>query len=156
MVDLIGGVTRQLREEIFKHSHSEQVSTPGVGSPTTWVDTLGALAPRGSMPEGGLAALKLVSVPAGGESFLLMHARWKKLEQDIYHPRKGRFDISKVPDVYDSAKYDAIHNSHLELEGLEELYRVSRCLRRASCPTSTARTRRASCASAAPSRTRSC
>ena len=128
MVDLIGGVTRQLREEIFKHSHSEQVSTPGVGSPTTWVDTLGALAPRGSMPEGGLAALKLVSVPAGGESFLLMHARWKKLEQDIYHPRKGRFDISKVPDVYDSAKYDAIHNSHLELEGLEELYRVSRCL----------------------------
>ena len=129
MVDLIGGVTRQLREEIFKHSHSEQVSTPGVGSTTTtWVDTLGALAPRGSMPEGGLAALKLVSVPAGGESFLLMHARWKKLEQDIYHPRKGRFDISKVPDVYDSAKYDAIHNSHLELEGLEELYRVSRCL----------------------------
>ena len=125
MVDLIGGVTRQLREEIFKHSHSEQ---PGVGSPTTWVDTLGALAPRGSMPEGGLAALKLVSVPAGGESFLLMHARWKKLEQDIYHPRKGRFDISKVPDVYDSAKYDAIHNSHLELQGLEELYRVSRCL----------------------------
>ena len=132
MVDLIGGVTRQLREEIFKHSHGEgsspTTSAPGVGSPTTWVDTLGALAPRGSMPEGGLAALKRVSVPAGGESFLLMHARWKKLEQDIYHPRKGRFDISKVPDVYDSAKYDAIHNSHLELEGLEELYRVSRCL----------------------------
>ena len=125
MVDLIGGVTRQLREEIFKHSHSEG---PGVGSPTTWVDTLGAVAPRGSIPEGGLAALKLVSTPAGGESFLLMHARWKKLEQDIYHPRKGRFDISKVPDVYDSAKYDAIHNSHLEIEGLEELYRVSRCL----------------------------
>ena len=125
MVDLIGGVTRQLREEIFRHSHSE---SPGVGSPTTWVDTLGAVAPRGSMPEGGLAALKRVSAPAGGESFLLMHARWKKLEQDIYHPRKGRFDISKVPDVYDSAKYDAIHNSHLELEGLEELYRVSRCL----------------------------
>ena len=125
MVDLISGVTRQLREEIFKHSHSEG---PGVGSPTTWVDTLGAVAPRGSLPEGGLAALKQVSLPAGGESFLLMHARWKKLEQDIYHPRKGRFDISKVPDVYDSAKYDAIHNSHLELEGLEELYRVSRCL----------------------------
>ena len=80
------------------------------------------------MPAGGLALLKDTLVPAGGESFLLMHARWKKLEQDIYHPRKGRFDISKVPDVYDAAKYDAIHNSHLSLDGLEELYRVSRCL----------------------------
>ena len=99
-----------------------------VGSPTTWVDALGALAPRGSIPEGGLGALRVASVPAGGESFLLMHARWKKLQQDIYHPRKGRFDISKVPDVYDAAKYDAIHNSHLSLDGLEELYRVSRRL----------------------------
>ena len=33
MVDLIGGVTRQLREEIFKHSHSEQVSTPAWARP---------------------------------------------------------------------------------------------------------------------------
>ena len=129
MVDLIGGVTRQLREEIFKHEKDDKKNESDIGSPNdAWVDTLGALAPRGSMPAGGLAALMNTSVPAGGESFLLMHARWKKLEQDIYHPRKGRFDISKVPDVYDSAKYDAIHNSHLELEGLEELYRVSRCL----------------------------
>ena len=124
MVDLISGLTRQLREEVFRHSSAQHQ----VGSPTTWVDTLGALAPRGSMPAGGLALLKDTLVPAGGESFLLMHARWKKLEQDIYHPRKGRFDISKVPDVYDAAKYDAIHNSHLSLDGLEELYRVSRCL----------------------------
>ena len=124
MVDLISGLTRQLREEVFRHSNAHHQ----VGSPTTWVDTLGALAPRGSMPAGGLALLKDTLVPAGGESFLLMHARWKKLEQDIYHPRKGRFDISKVPDVYDAAKYDAIHNSHLSLDGLEELYRVSRCL----------------------------
>ena len=93
MVDLIGGVTRQLREEIFKHSHSEG---PGVGSPTTWVDTLGAVAPRGSIPEGGLAALKLVSTPAGGESFLLMHARWKKLEQDICYRHVGE----RVADTY--------------------------------------------------------
>lgn len=161
MVDLIGGVTRQLREEIFKHERERNAAepdSPGASdghnpdgsdllsdgttlsdgsssnpnenspSPETWVETLGALAPRGSIPIGGLSSLKHRSVPAGGESFLLMHARWKKLEQDIYHPRKGRFDISKVPDVYDSAKYDAIHNSHLALAGLEELYRVSRCL----------------------------
>jgi inositol hexakisphosphate/diphosphoinositol-pentakisphosphate kinase len=66
--------------------------------------------------------------PAGGESFLLMHARWKKLEQDIYHEKKRRFDISKVPDVYDSAKYDAIHNEHLKLEGLDYLLPVAKIL----------------------------
>ena len=152
MVELIGSLTHQLRREIFQHGKVHHVAgaehaggrvmsggnaTAGnataagaapVGSPTTWVDALGALAPRGSIPEGGLGALRVASVPAGGESFLLMHARWKKLHQDIYHPRKGRFDISKVPDVYDAAKYDAIHNSHLSLDGLEELYRVSRRL----------------------------
>ena len=107
------------------------------------------------MPAGGLALLKDTLVPAGGESFLLMHARWKKLEQDIYHPRKGRFDISKVPDVYDAAKYDAIHNSHLSLDGLEELYRVSRCLAEGWCLTSTGRIPRVSFASAGLSRIRS-
>ena len=76
MVNLIQGLTRQLRDECFHHTNKQHV-----GSPVTWVDTLGALAPRGSMPKGGLAELKNTLVPAGGESFLLMHARWKKLEQ---------------------------------------------------------------------------
>ena len=93
------------------------------------------------MPKGGLAELKDGSVPAGGESFLLMHARWKKLEQDIYHPRKGRYDISKVPDVYDAAKYDAIHNSHLLLTDWRSSTASQNDSPRASCPTSTARTR---------------
>jgi inositol hexakisphosphate/diphosphoinositol-pentakisphosphate kinase len=81
----------QLREECFRDTNKQHV-----GSPTTWVDTLSALAPRGSIPRGGVAELQHARVPSGGESFLLMHARWKKLEQDIYHPRRGRFDISKV------------------------------------------------------------
>jgi len=125
MIDLIQGLTRQLREKCFRTNVPTHMGSP---TTTTWVDTLAATAPRGSMPKGGLAELKDGSVPAGGESFLLMHARWKKLEQDIYHPRKGRYDISKVPDVYDAAKYDAIHNSHLLLDGLEELYRISKRL----------------------------
>ncbi|KAJ7538636.1 hypothetical protein O6H91_11G057700 [Diphasiastrum complanatum] len=67
-------------------------------------------------------------LPCGSEGFLLMFARWKKLERDIYNERKDRFDISKVPDVYDSSKYDLLHNAHLKLEGLEELYTVAKAL----------------------------
>ena len=92
--------------------------------PDTWVDTLtyfSATAPRGSAP-----ASNTLELPGGGESFLLMHTRWKKLEEDLFHGRKETFDISKVPDVYDAAKYDSIHNAHLKLDGLEELYILSK------------------------------
>ena len=92
--------------------------------PDTWVDTLtyfSATAPRGSAP-----ASNALEMPGGGESFLLMHTRWKKLEEDLFHGRKETFDISKVPDVYDAAKYDSIHNAHLKLNGLEELYILSK------------------------------
>jgi inositol hexakisphosphate/diphosphoinositol-pentakisphosphate kinase len=67
-------------------------------------------------------------LPCGSEGFLLMFARWKKLERDIYNERKGRYDISKVPDIYDSAKYDLLHNAHLQLHGLDELYKVAKKL----------------------------
>ncbi|GJN23698.1 hypothetical protein PR202_gb11367 [Eleusine coracana subsp. coracana] len=43
-------------------------------------------------------------LPCGSESFLLMFARWRKLERDLYNERKDRFDITQIPDVYDSCK----------------------------------------------------
>lgn len=43
--------------------------------------------------------------------------------QAFYSEKKKQFDISKVPDIYDSAKYDAIHNSELGLD-IEPLYHV--------------------------------
>uniref|UniRef100_A0A0E0GS37 Inositol hexakisphosphate and diphosphoinositol-pentakisphosphate kinase n=4 Tax=Oryza TaxID=4527 RepID=A0A0E0GS37_ORYNI len=67
-------------------------------------------------------------LPCGSESFLLMFARWKKLERDLYNERKDRFDITQIPDVYDSCKYDLLHNAHLNLEGLEELFKVAQLL----------------------------
>ncbi|GLT74090.1 hypothetical protein SLA2020_459110 [Shorea laevis] len=67
-------------------------------------------------------------LPCGSEGFLLMFARWKKLERDLYNERKGRFDITKIPDVYDSCKYDLLHNAHLNLEGLDELFKVAKLL----------------------------
>lgn len=44
---------------------------------------------------------------------------WHKLLKSFHNEKKDRFDISKVPDIYDSAKYDAIHNGHLGLDVLE-------------------------------------
>ncbi|KAL1322662.1 hypothetical protein AAHE18_14G212000 [Arachis hypogaea] len=67
-------------------------------------------------------------LPCGSEGFLLMYARWKKLERDLYNERKEHFDITQIPDVYDSCKYDILHNAHLNLEGLDELFRVAQAL----------------------------
>jgi inositol hexakisphosphate/diphosphoinositol-pentakisphosphate kinase len=44
-------------------------------------------------------------LPCGSESFLLMFARWKKLERDLYNERKKRFDTTQIPDIYDSCKW---------------------------------------------------
>ncbi len=49
----------------------------------------------------------------------------RKLHKAFYDEKKGQFDISKVPDIYDSAKYDAIHNAELGLT-LKPLYTVRR------------------------------
>ncbi|XP_057447569.1 inositol hexakisphosphate and diphosphoinositol-pentakisphosphate kinase VIP2-like isoform X2 [Lotus japonicus] len=67
-------------------------------------------------------------LPCGSEGFLLMYARWKKLERELYNERKERFDITQIPDVYDSCKYDLLHNAHLNLEGLDELFKVAQML----------------------------
>eukprot|EP00850_Spirogloea_muscicola_P022875 SM000316S12290 [mRNA] locus=s316:84377:92935:+ [translate_table: standard] len=67
-------------------------------------------------------------LPCGTEGFLLMFARWKKLARDIYNERKDRYDISKIPDIYDSAKYDLVHNQHLNLKGGDKLYTVAKTL----------------------------
>ncbi|KAF7115444.1 hypothetical protein RHSIM_RhsimUnG0054600 [Rhododendron simsii] len=67
-------------------------------------------------------------LPCGSEGFLLMYARWRKLERDLYNERKERFDITQIPDIYDSCKYDLLHNAHLNLEGLDELFKVAQLL----------------------------
>ncbi|MDC3321540.1 histidine-type phosphatase [bacterium] len=63
-----------------------------------------------------------------------MYNRWKKLQRDLYHKRKDRFDMSKIPDVYDTVVYDLLHNrkffrnhAHLKIV-MDELY----CLAKAS------------------------
>lgn len=53
-----------------------------------------------------------------------MFDRWRKLLKAFYNEKKNTFDISKVPDIYDSAKYDAIHNAQIAGD-LSKLYGVS-------------------------------
>lgn len=71
--------------------------------------------------------------PCGGERLLLMFDRWRKLLKAFHNEKKRQFDISKVPDIYDSAKYDAIHNSELGLD-IQELYMTAKVLADAVIP----------------------
>ncbi|XP_019729514.1 inositol hexakisphosphate and diphosphoinositol-pentakisphosphate kinase 1 isoform X5 [Hippocampus comes] len=61
------------------------------------------------------------------ETLELMLQRWSKLERD-FRMKSGRYDISKIPDIYDCIKYDTQHNSSLDLADTLELFRLSRAL----------------------------
>ncbi|KAM5235424.1 inositol hexakisphosphate and diphosphoinositol-pentakisphosphate kinase 1-like [Ctenodactylus gundi] len=61
------------------------------------------------------------------ETLELMLQRWSKLERD-FRQKSGRYDISKIPDIYDCVKYDVQHNGGLGLQGTAELLRLSKAL----------------------------
>lgn len=57
-----------------------------------------------------------------------MGRRWGKIEKDFFTKNK-KFDISKIPDIYDCIKYDLQHNQHtLQFEQAEELYTYAKYL----------------------------
>ena len=56
----------------------------------------------------------------------MMYNRWAKLVKDFYKPKKGTFDTTKVPDLYDNALYDMVHNRHLALGSLPEVHATLR------------------------------
>ena len=43
------------------------------------------------------------------ETLEMMISRWEKLVKD-FKSVDGKFNISKIPDIYDCIKYDLIHN----------------------------------------------
>ncbi|KAL5500255.1 hypothetical protein EMCRGX_G011780 [Ephydatia muelleri] len=55
------------------------------------------------------------------ETLMMMYNRWDKLEKD-FRSHDGEFDISKIPDIYDSAKYDLLHNRHVCLSIVAAIY----------------------------------
>lgn len=63
-----------------------------------------------------------------GESWELLIRRWAKLEKD-FRMKDGRFEISKIPDIYDCIKYDLQHNQKtLQYERASELFKYSKAL----------------------------
>lgn len=64
-----------------------------------------------------------------GETWDLLQRRWAKLEKDFKFPRSKRFDISKIPDIYDCIKYDLQHNQHtLQFQHAHELHTYAKAL----------------------------
>uniref|UniRef100_M4E6H4 Uncharacterized protein n=1 Tax=Brassica campestris TaxID=3711 RepID=M4E6H4_BRACM len=52
-------------------------------------------------------------LPCGSEGLRLMYVRWRKLEKELYNERR---------------EYELLHNSHLNLKGLHELFKVVQLL----------------------------
>ncbi|OAF71141.1 hypothetical protein A3Q56_01098 [Intoshia linei] len=53
--------------------------------------------------------------------------RWWKLAKD-FMTTNDRFNTSKIPDIYDCAKYDFLHNSILKCDILNEIYSLSQLM----------------------------
>ena len=56
------------------------------------------------------------------EKVVLIYKRYMKLYQDFYNKKKEKFDISKIPDIYDNVKYDIIHNKLIINEVAYQLF----------------------------------
>jgi len=59
------------------------------------------------------------------ENLEFVHARWRKLQQEFYNAETKRFDISKIPDIYDCALYDMLHSAPLDLQNLPEVHELA-------------------------------
>lgn len=64
-----------------------------------------------------------------GETWNLLQRRWAKLEKDFKCTKTKKFDISKIPDIYDCIKYDLQHNQHiLQFQSAHELHTYAKAL----------------------------
>ena len=58
------------------------------------------------------------------EKVILIYKRYVKLYKDFYDSSKNKFDISKIPDIYDNIKYDIIHNKSIIGETALEAHEI--------------------------------
>ena len=63
-----------------------------------------------------------------GETWDLLERRWSKLDKDLLS-KDGFFNISKLPDIYDTIKYDLLHNQPtMKSQVSEELYAYAKSM----------------------------
>lgn len=72
--------------------------------------------------------------PCGRESLEVMRERWAKLYRDFFIKKSDTYDLSKIPDIHDCIRYDALHNSHLNLRSVRELLDIAASLAHALVP----------------------
>ena len=58
------------------------------------------------------------------EDVLMILHRWEKIKEDFKHPKTGTFNISKIPDIFDCAKYDSLYNYNICNQEVKSLYDV--------------------------------
>ena len=56
------------------------------------------------------------------EKEILIYKRYKKLRSDFFNEKTQKFEITKIPDIYDNIKYDIIHNKYILNENAYSLY----------------------------------
>ena len=66
------------------------------------------------------------------ESIVLISSRWSKLNKEFYDKETKQFNISKIPDIYDTVRHD-YHRNKKVYENLDpninlKMYKLSRLL----------------------------
>ena len=123
---------------IWTNSRLEQASSGAPSSEVAKGSAAAAAVPEAGEPSRGeeepisgsstaKAPLPLAH-PANGETPLLHYGRWAKLRREFYKSKKATFDTTKIPDLYDNAMYDMIHNQHLRLHALPALYVTAKAI----------------------------
>lgn len=73
-----------------------------------------------ALNNGGLGPAK--DMDCEDEKIVLIFKRYVKLHQDFYNGQTKKFEISKIPDIYDNIKYDIIHNKTILNKSGYELF----------------------------------
>ncbi|CAM9703524.1 unnamed protein product [Phaeothamnion confervicola] len=103
-----------------------------------------AIQRRDASDGGAMAAAAADAADSCGgdwEAMLLMRERYRNLQSGVYDPEKDVFDMSKIPDIHDNVRYDALHNAALPVDwrsdcggGMRELYEHASALALALVP----------------------